>query len=270
MSVRRFSGIFALCVVLAACSDDATTNAITAPEASFATGSEVATFLDGAQIPIPEFVATSSHSDGGETECGAPNPGLEVLSGTFNRIRVPAGHGCILVNSEVEHDIVVEADTRFATRFVEVGGHIKAENGYVVQLNNTMVEGHIHLRGVGPEPVFFFFENTICGTTVGGNVIVADGEGTVSLSPFTFCGAPNDIRGQLDVVNNLIAPAARGRILRVHANSVGFHADVIDNTGDGNKFVQDNSVARQLRCFGNTDPFVGGPNMAGRARGQCF
>lgn len=57
MSVRRFSGILALSVLLAACSDDATTNAVTAPEASFDTGSDVATLLESLLPTLPATAA---------------------------------------------------------------------------------------------------------------------------------------------------------------------------------------------------------------------
>ena len=268
--MRRLFAFPFVVLAVAACQDSTVP---VAPDIPDPVMDEVSAVPEGAELTIPIGAEISvAQSQGGTTECGLPNPGLMVLTGVHNRIRVPADHGCILVNVTVLHSIDVEARTRFAIGGTNnhVGDHIRANDGFVVQLNNVRVDGNITLRGVGPEPVFFFFENTICGASVGGEVRVTDGEGTVSLDPGTFCGVPNNFSKQLDVADNLIAPAARGRVLSVFANTVGFHADVLNNTGDGNKRVQLNTVAGKLRCFGNTPPFVGGPNTAGSAEGQCF
>ena len=44
---------------------------------------------------------------------------------------------------------------------------------------------------------------------------------------------------------------------------------VLRNLGPGSKTVMQNFVGH-LSCFDNSPPFIGGPNNAQQADGQCF
>ena len=41
------------------------------------------------------------------------------------------------------------------------------------------------------------------------------------------------------------------------------------NRGPGPKTVQGNTVRGDLQCFENDEPFLGTPNVARKAEGQC-
>jgi hypothetical protein len=51
---------------------------------------------------------------------------------------------------------------------------------------------------------------------------------------------------------------------------VAQNIQVNKNRGSGGKAVQDNQVFQIVQCKENTSPFVGGPNAAAGAEGQCF
>ena len=57
--------------------------------------------------------------------------------------------------------------------------------------------------------------------------------------------------------------------LTIQRNRVAQNLQVFKNTGVGPKRVQLNTVLGNLQCFENLG-FVGGPNFAQRAEGQCF
>ena len=44
---------------------------------------------------------------------------------------------------------------------------------------------------------------------------------------------------------------------------------VFKNSGAGQKIVRGNTVAQDLQCKENTNPFIGGPNTAGDKEDQC-
>ena len=60
------------------------------------------------------------------------------------------------------------------------------------------------------------------------------------------------------------------RAMSVAGNHVTGNMGVLKNSGDGDKQVVGNTVGQNLQCFDNTPPFLGGPNTAGKAEGQCF
>ncbi len=75
-------------------------------------------------------------------------------------------------------------------------------------------------------------------------------------------------KGNIKVEENTITPIYT--LLEITGNSVGGDVLVFKNQGPGTKLVENNTVAQNLQCFENEPPFVGGPNMAGKAEGQCF
>jgi len=58
--------------------------------------------------------------------------------------------------------------------------------------------------------------------------------------------------------------------MSVAGNIVTGHLQVLRNSGDGVKQVVGNTVAKRLVCRDNDDLFIGGPNTAAAAEGQCF
>ncbi len=78
---------------------------------------------------------------------------------------------------------------------------------------------------------------------------------------------PVTVGGTVTLDRNFISP---GNVLLLQLTSVGVNADVNKNTGGGFKSVDNNTVVRTLECKKNDLPFVGGPNIANKTKGQCF
>jgi hypothetical protein len=76
----------------------------------------------------------------------------------------------------------------------------------------------------------------------------------------------NTVGGNVKVEDNVIGAAG----MSVAGNQVTGNMGVFKNSGDGAKQVVANTVGQNLQCFDNTPPFLGGPNAAGKAEGQCL
>jgi hypothetical protein len=72
-------------------------------------------------------------------------------------------------------------------------------------------------------------------------------------------------KGNIKVEENSI-----GSGLEVVRNSVAQNIQVNKNRGGGGTAVRGNRVFQIVQCKENTSPFVGGPNTAAEAEGQCF
>lgn len=193
-------------------------------------------------------------SSGGSTECAA------LLSGVFERIVVPPGATCILVDAVVTHNVDVLQNALLATFATEVGGDVHGHDANVIQLlTNTRVQGNVDHKD-GGDPVFFSYLQS--EAAVEGNVHVnrnfPDGHILIQLS---------SVGKNLDVSDN--GGSGFGQI--VVLTSVGDNFDFVDNKAPGIRSVQANTVGKKLRCSGNDPPMFGGPNTAGKgAEGQCF
>ena len=77
----------------------------------------------------------------------------------------------------------------------------------------------------------------------------------------------NDVDSNLVIDNNLIDTA---QPFTISANQVDDNMFVTKNRGSTTKEVTLNVVAETLGCFDNDQPFIGGPNLANDAQGQCF
>jgi hypothetical protein len=140
------------------------------------------------------------------------------------------------------------------SRFSTVGGNIKAtegaNDGYVIICNVTLPQGNIVVEkyrdsdiriGGGP----------VCVTNVG------DSGNTLE-------------KGSIKVEDNKVGGNQLADDLTISNNRVAENLQVFKNFGTGKKQVVSNTVGEKLECFENTDPFVGGPNVAEQAQGQCF
>jgi hypothetical protein len=79
--------------------------------------------------------------------------------------------------------------------------------------------------------------------------------------------APNPIRGNVKVEDNFISPAEE--FIFVARNEVEQNLQVFKNTGPGRKRVSENVVRQSLQCWENDPVFIGTPNVARDAEGQC-
>lgn len=209
----------------------------------------------GGSMPPDLDVSTAN---GGHTECNG------TLSGAFQNVVVPPGGFCFLVNATVEANVTALEGSVLAVFDTQIGGNIFGRGADVVNTGRITVGENIRIRGGGPHPVFT--EVAICGADVTGNVTVDAMTGDVRIDP-EFCGSPNTVDGNVTIRKNVI-PA--GNVLSISRNIIGGETHVNGNVGPGSKLVQGNTIVGTLTCDGNESPFVGGPNVAARARGQCF
>jgi hypothetical protein len=109
----------------------------------------------------------------------------------------------------------------------------------------------------------------VCGARLSkGNIAVEKSNGTVAVGSSVAVCPGNDVaHGNVMVQENLI-PAPE--VLAVDRNTVGGNVQVFKNRGNGMKTVMGNVVRENLQCKENDPPFVGGPNLAGKAEEQCF
>jgi hypothetical protein len=213
----------------------------------------------------PEFAA------GNTFECVGPE------TGTFENVVVPRDAFCTLSNSTVTGDIkALRGSTLFMINMT-VGGSIegnKADNVELAAINGArnLVGGSIRIRD-GGEGAF------ICGTDLPeGDIEVERMFGFNGQNGFVhlggsiceggFGGGNTLAQGSIRVKRNTNTTFGIG--LEIVGNTVGGDLQVLRNQGPQTKLVQNNTVAGKLQCFDNESPFVGGPNTASVAEGQCF
>jgi hypothetical protein len=187
-----------------------------------------------------------------------------TVSGPHKNVVVREGGFCFLVGATVEGYVVALKDAVLAVFDTQIGETLFGFEADVINTGRITV-GDIALYGGTQHPVFT--EVAICGARVEGNVIVEQFTGTIIVNA-GLCGSPNVFTKEVRLRNNRI-PA--GEEFLVSANTVTFGPmRVLGNRGVGPKTVQGNTVGGTLTCENNEAPFVGGPNVALRKRGQCF
>jgi hypothetical protein len=186
--------------------------------------------------------------------------------GTYDSITVPPNASCAIAGSIVKGNITALDHAMLLVATSEVGGSIKGDQADVIHVFTTSVGHNIHVEGGGPVPGFVF-EVAICGTTLRqGHIHIERMTGDFLVGDPAFGCAGNTVSGNIKVQDNNVFAFK----LNVATNTVGGHVEVANNSGVGPKFVQLNSVGKKLKCEGNAPPFVGGPNVAAEAEGQCF
>jgi len=221
----------------------------------------------------------------GDTRCSGGNPfaGGTSVTGTFDNVVVPEGATCYLAGATVRGNVKALDDSNFFSDASTIRGNVEGDKADVVQVfRGSTVGGNIQHKesdGVG-ELASILRETFVCGVRVGGNVQVEKVTGQISVGPVddfaVFCPtAENDVAGNVKVEENLLVPApgtpsASGETLDIRQNFVRGDMQVFKNRGPGTKRVQENTVRQNLQCTENDPPFIGGPNSAGEAEGQCF
>jgi hypothetical protein len=211
---------------------------------------------NGAQDPTSathdanDFTATTTSSD---LRCRG------TVTGTFQDVIVPAGATCTIQGSTVNGNVLARERSRLFISATRVAGNIDGVAASVVQVKGGSVGGNIEV-GDGSSP---------------GEVGVAVYAGTVLTRGDLRVRRMNtgeiriaDIRlrnGSITVEENFVSSS-----LRVVRNFVAKDVTVRRNRGAGQKIVRNNEVLQTIKCEENAPPFVGGPNQAARAEGQCF
>lgn len=203
-----------------------------------------------------------------DTEC------VGVLSGTHDNVVVPPGANCTLSGAIVKGNVTALRSSSLGTNLSQIGGNIEAHRPRFVGSFGDTIGGNFSVTGPTGDPGFIFppFNVTVfvCASSLpGGNIVVKRSmNGTVAVgSLLPVCPGNNVGQGNIQVENNFIPP---GEALQVARNTVGGNVQVFKNRGPGQKDVAENVVREAIQCRGNDQPFIGGPNVAAEAEGQCF
>jgi hypothetical protein len=201
--------------------------------------------------------------------------GPTVCSGTMNsvslhsNVRVPSGKTCVLVESSVVGNVVVDPGGTLITQGSNITGNVQSNYGAVSlgpdqTAGPTSVSGNVQTVGGGPVTLLSTkvggntsishepsgsSPNTICASTIGGNLMVRGNYTQSVIGDPSACGsgAGNDITGNFWVLYNTASgsPAA---------------------------VVSSNTVGGNLRCRHNRGPvfsLAGSNVVSGKSVGEC-
>jgi len=180
--------------------------------------------------------------------------------GTYDNVVVPPGARCFLANAQVKGSVKALENSRLFGYSNTVLGNVIGDKAEVVVFNSSTVrenidikEGEVNDRGRDVD----IFRTTVQE----GNIKIEKMTGDIAVE------ASRVLKGDIQVFDNIII----GRFLGLEnlLSNVGQNFQVFKNTGPGDKMVVGNTVGENLQCFENTPPFLGGPNEAQKAEGQC-
>jgi hypothetical protein len=231
-------------------------------------------------VALVALLATASSALAEDFKCEGTFTGE-----TFDDVTVPRGAACKLVNSTVAGDVEVLRDAYFEAGDTAIGGDVEGRRAQTIFIDtDSRVFGHVH--GHGTIQVFIFNATVIrsifvedatdvvdiCGTTVfKGNVTVEDSGQDIligSSDPGTECAGNFVRRGDVEVEDNFVFVE-----LVIEANTIPRgDLEVLRNDGHpaAPKLVRNNSGGDDLRCKGNSEPFVATGNTGwDEISGQC-
>jgi hypothetical protein len=222
-----------------------------------------------------------------------------AFTGTADNVVVPEGEHCEMSGATVTGHVFVRPGASLRASDSEIGGNVKGiDSSWVCLQFGTQAGGNFDVTGGDLGTTTGFDVSTSVGglakvrenagltfidaANVGGNVDVSNNTGTLEIE---F----NTIGGNVKIENNVVPAVYTGGPPEPAPGGCGFPSSlvipinmsifgnllpsrnmhVLDNTGPGTKTVVENTV-KHIVCFGNTPPFVGGPNIAEQAEGQCF
>ena len=182
-----------------------------------------------------------------------------TVRGTFANVFVPAGATCRLQRSTVNGNVLAREGSRLYVSDTRVAGNIDGVEARVVQVKGGSLEGSIQIAdgSSAGEVGAAVYGRTVL--TQGNIQIIKMNTGSIRIADVRL------VKGNIKVEEN-----STGSSLEVVRNSVAQNIQVNKNQGSGSKAVQGNRVSQIVQCKENTSPFVGGPNAAAEAEGQCF
>jgi hypothetical protein len=182
-----------------------------------------------------------------------------TVRGTFANVFVPAGATCSLQRSTVNGNVLARENSRLYVSDTRVAGNIDGVEARVVQVKGGSLGGSIQIAD-GSSP------GALGAAVYGGTVLTQGNIQIIKMNTGTIRIADVVLRkGNIKVEEN-----ATGSGLEVVRNQVAQNIQVNKNRGSGRKAVRGNRVFQIVQCKENTSPFVGGPNNAAEAEGQCF
>lgn len=250
--------------------------------------------LIASSVVVSVLLAGAPSAQAAVTECTG------VLTGTHDNVIVPSGEDCEMVGATVTGNVLVKSGASLRASFSTISGNVTGTDSEWVCLQfGSEAGGNFNVRGGAVGTTTGFDISTSVGgnakvsenagltfidaAEVGGNVDISKNTGTLEIEhntiggnvnihdnvvPATYTGGPaTPGPGGCGVPTSFILGAGGMSIFNNQLPSNNMQ--VFKNTGPGNKQVVANTVER-VRCFGNSLPFVGGPNVAEEAEGQCF
>jgi hypothetical protein len=187
----------------------------------------------------------------GSTHCEGTLP-----PGVYEKILVLPGATCFLSNSVITRDVTALPRSSLVMVDNQVGGSIESHNATQVIVRRGTVAGSVRIKG-GGFPGVAASVNEV--TVTGGDISVEN-----VFSNIIFVGSNQVTNGGI--------LASRNESLsdfQMQFNTVARDIEVYRNIGPGVKIVSLNA-SQAVRCEGNAQPFIGGPNFAAAREGQCF
>jgi hypothetical protein len=211
--------------------------------------------------------ALSAPAVADDTECF-----LGIPVGTYDNIVVPEGGDCVLTNTVVRGNVKVRRGASLFSTNNDIGGNIDGDRPRWVGSLGDRIGGNFSVTGA-TGPGFGFMGLSVnaflcLADMPNGNVKVQKSQGTIAVgSLIPECAGNNVANGNIQLQDNFIPPL---ELMTVARNFVDGNLQVFKNRGPGQKTVAENTVTQNLQCRRNDEPFVGGPNVARKAEGQCF
>jgi hypothetical protein len=222
--------------------------------------------LFGCALVAAALGAVPSPAFAGDTRC------VGLLVGTFDNVVVPRNTDCTLAGSIVRGNVKARQGSSLLSNFNQIAGNLEGDHPRWVGSLNDSIGGNFDVVGA-TGPGFSFMGLSVnafvCGARLSkGNIAVEKSNGTVAVGSALEACPGNDVAHGNIIVQENVIPAPE--VMAVSRNIVGGNVQVFKNRGDGPKTVMGNVVRENLQCKENDPPFVGGPNLAGKAEEQCF
>ena len=204
-----------------------------------------------------------------------------TYSGTFDDVVVPENGVCNLNSSTVTDDVKVKRNGYFEAHDTSVADNVRGKRAQTIYMVDSNVGGDVKAKKTAQVLLFSMTIDgdvkikratdkvNVCGVRIvdGDLKVVRSGTDLLIGDPQAVECPGNLIEdGDVEISDNWTDVE-----LVVRGNSVPRgDLTVKGNDGPSDKFVQDNTGGRTLRCKHNEAPFVGTPNAGfNRYKGQC-
>jgi len=200
----------------------------------------VAALAAGGIFASPASAATT-------TECTG------TLSGTYDRIVVPAGETCTLDGATVNSNVTVKSGGSLYTSNATIGGNVMSRDAATVRLIDTNIDHNVMISGT-TGTVKIGSAGCKVDPSAAGNLMLKGNLGSIAICDMT-------------IGHNVALIGNEGRI-GAFRNIVGNNGLFFDNTGPATR-VRDNQLDQNLNCRNNTQRVIASGNTAHKLLGQC-
>jgi hypothetical protein len=197
--------------------------------------------------------------------------------GAYDNVVVPEGTFCNLSDSIVRHNVTALEKSRLVMLRDEVKGNVKAleqaeviivdsdvrgnvkgDKADAIQVFRSIVGKSIHIVGANVPGPFGPIGAIVSGTLLPkGNIQIEK-----NTTPGVAIGNTALEKGNVKVAENVVDSPTFAQGIQIRDNQVTGDVQILKNSGPTVKAVQFNDISAALRCFENTDLFIGGPNLA--------